>query len=124
MATEWDTAKFDAAMAKMVANAPKVAEAALREAAQLGVVDMRADVHSKSGKLAGSIMATDPVVKGLGGYEVKIGPTGLPYARKVELGKHGDRSAGPYPYVVPGFKRAVPKFIDVFRKHWATIHKG
>lgn len=124
MATGWETAKFDAAMAKMIANAPKVAEAALREAAQLGVVDMRADVHSKSGKLAGSITATDPVVKGLGNYEVQIGPTGLPYARKVDLGKRGAHSAPAYPYRVPGFKRAVPKFIDVFRKHWATIHKG
>lgn len=70
-----------------------------------------------SGALADSVITTDPV-EGPQGWEARVGPSGLEYIRRVELGKRSPRSAGPHPYFRPGFDRAGPRFVEIFRSAW------
>lgn len=78
---------------------------------------------NRSGTLAGSVATTEPH-KGLHGYEVTVGPAGVVYARRVELGKAGDHSAGPHPYFRPGFERAGARFVEIFSAAWADAAPG
>lgn len=80
--------------------------------------------QSQSGDLAGSIHATPPEQSDLHGYVARIGPAGLEYARKVELGKSGDHHGPAYPYLRPGFERAKPQIMPRLRDLWANAHKG
>lgn len=120
--------EFHQAMTKMGTDALAATRAALIAAAAIGVSEAKASFgtgggpQSDSGTLSGSIEASDPVAKGLTGYEVFFGPSG-PYARRVELGKQGARSAAPHSYMVAGFARAAPQFIDVFRKAWTDLRR-
>lgn len=74
--------------------------------------------RSRTGTLAGSVKATDPVRVGFGSYELKVGPQGVAYARVVELGKKGARHRRPHPYLRPGYKAAASKFGQTFRQSW------
>lgn len=76
-----------------------------------------------SGALAESVTTTDPD-QGPDGWTVRVGPTGLDYARRVELGKRAPRSAGPHPYFRPGFDRAGARFVEIFRSVWTDAQPG
>jgi hypothetical protein len=72
---------------------------------------------SRTGRLASSV--TSVIDKGgLGQYTAQVGPAGLEYVRRVELGKAGRHSAGPHPYFTPGWDRAAIKFVEVFARAW------
>ncbi len=73
---------------------------------------------SRSGALASSVIVTDPR-KVESGYELEVGPAGLAYVRKVELGKAGTHSGPPYPYFRPAYDRAGPQFVTVIHQAWA-----
>lgn len=73
---------------------------------------------SRSGALAASVVVTDPR-KTDSGYELEVGPTGLMYVRKVELGKAGTHSGPPYPYFRPAYDRAGERFVTVIQQAWA-----
>ena len=127
---EWEgLAGLDQALIHWVEKMPKATETAIRDGAQLVVTEARASFggsgpHSRSGRLQQSITFTAPKVVGLGQYEAQVGPSGVVYARKVELGKHSPRSAGPHPFLRPGFNRARTKLVDLFAAAWATAQKG
>lgn len=73
---------------------------------------------SRSGALASSVVVTDPRPVD-SGYELEVGPTGLEYVRKVELGKAGAHSGPPYPYFRPAYDRAGERFVTVLQQAWA-----
>lgn len=118
--------EFDKALDDWVARAEKATVAGLKAAGAVAVAEARASFGSgsgpvsRSGRLAGSILVTEPVKKGLDTYVAQVGPSGVVYARKVELGKKGHRSARPHPYLEPGWARAIAKFEEAFVKSWAT----
>lgn len=92
------------------------AEVATESAAQFGQAGGPANV---SGHLGGSITTSPPQkVKGMNGYEATVGPTGVVYARKVEIGKRGQHSARAHPYFKPGWLKAGHKFMDIFKAAW------
>lgn len=72
---------------------------------------------SRSGALASSIATSDPKRAGHG-YTVEIGPSGVVYARRQELGKSGKGHSGAHPYFKPGFESATDRFIDIFTNAW------
>lgn len=76
-----------------------------------------------SGALADSVITTDPS-QGPEGWEVRVGPAGLDYVRRVELGKRAPRSAGPHPFFRPGFDRAGARFVEIFRSVWTDAQPG
>lgn len=127
MGFEWSgTAEFDKAVDNYVARAEAATIAGLKAAGALAVAEAHASFGqspgpvSRSGTLSGSIVVTEPVKKGLDTYVAQVGPSGVVYARKVELGKKGHRSARPHPYLQPAWARAITKFEEAFAKSWAA----
>lgn len=118
--------EFDRAVDDWMTKAEAATVAGLKAAGAIAVTEARASFGgsggpvSRSGTLAGSIIVTEPVKKGLATYVAQVGPAGVVYARKVELGKKGHRSARPHPYLEPGWARAISKFEEAFAKSWAT----
>lgn len=73
-----------------------------------------------TGRLADAVTTTDPYPVDPRGWEIRVGPAGLDYVRRVELGKSGARSAPAYPYFQPGFKRAGERFVQIFTDAWTN----
>lgn len=117
--------EFDAALDRMVEKAHAAAEAALRSAGEAVVNEAHASFGSGggprtgSGRLADAIGMTNPAVDGFG-YTASVGPMGVVYARRVELGKHSPHGAMAHPYLKPGFSRAKPKIEEIFIAAWTA----
>lgn len=123
--------EFNVSVDGLVARFEQTSKAALSAAAKILIGEARSSFgsgsgspESRTGRLAGSIIATEPVSKGLKGYQLQVGPTGVEYARKVELGKRGHRSAPPHPYLAPGYKRAGAAWALVFREMYSHVKAG
>lgn len=71
--------------------------------------------HNITGTLSGSIIVADITELG-NGYEARIGPSGVEYARKVELTGHA--------YLEPGLGRATHDLIRHFVDAWSDAQKG
>lgn len=118
-------AEFDAALDEWVARIHKATAAGIRAAGAEVAKQTAAGFGSgsapvsRSGALARSVVTTEPKPVGANQWEAKVGPAGLAYVRRVELGKHSPHSAGPHPYFRPGFKRAGGRFAELFRAAWA-----
>ena len=118
--------EFDKALDDYVTRVEKATIAGLQAGGALVVTETKTSFGgspgptSRSGTLAGSVIVTEPVKKGLDTYVAQVGPSGVVYARKVELGKKGHRSARPHPYLQPAWARAITKFNEAFAKSWAT----
>ena len=117
--------EFDKALDEMVKRALEVSRTALIAATEVVKKEVTASFGSgngpvsRSGRLAKATTGTEPKrVGGLQRYETTIGPTGLEYIRKVELGKHNPHGGGPHPYFKPGYTRAGATFHKVFRDAW------
>lgn len=119
---------FDKALDGWMARVEAATIAGLKAAGAVVVSETKASFGSapgptsRSGTLAGSVVVTEPVKKGLDTYVAQVGPDGVVYARKVELGKKGRRSARPHPYLQPAWARAVRQFNDAFAKSWAAAN--
>lgn len=73
---------------------------------------------NRTGALLASVIRTEVEPTGFG-YTVQVGPSGVVYARRVELGKRKPFSAGSHPYLQPGFGRAAKSFTEIFAVAWA-----
>ena len=111
------TKEFSNTIDAMIEAAKVAAVAAIREAGKLVVAESRTGIHSVTGDLAASIIVTDPVSDGFG-YTAQVGPSGVAYARKVELQKRGVHA-----YFAPGFSRAQTHFEQIFAKAWSEIRR-
>lgn len=115
--------EFDKALKSWSERALKASAAALKKAGGHVATETKASFGSgsgpkmNSGALAGSITTTEPVQTSHG-YSAQVGPAGLAYGRRVELGKRGKFSAAPHPYFRPGYDRAAHKFVEIFAKEW------
>jgi hypothetical protein len=120
---DFKDAAFFAAFDHLVKDMEAATITALEEAAKLLIAETGQSFTgppgptNRSGKLVGSVQAT-PVVKGFPEYSIQVGPQGVEYARRVELGKRGAHSAAPHPYLSPALKRVGNRFIDAFIKAW------
>lgn len=72
--------------------------------------------QSRTGTLEHSIIVDDVTKVGDSGYEVRIGPSGVEYARKIELGG--------FPYLEPGLGRASDRILTAMRAAWQAAQKG
>ena len=123
-------AEFDAALAAWTTRAQRAAREALIAAAAAVADETKASFgggaaapQSRSGRLADSVRGDTPV-ETPSGWTSTVGPAGVPYARRVELGKSGRRHAGPHPYFRPGFKRAGSRFVEIFHAAWTAAAPG
>ena len=123
-------AEFDAALAAWTARAQRAGREALIAAATAVADETKASFgagsgapRSRSGRLADSVQGDAPVETPTG-WTSTVGPAGVPYARRVELGKSGPHHAGPHPYFRPGFKRAGTRFIEIFHAAWTAASPG
>ena len=122
------TQRFESALSDYESAMLHAAGKALKAAGDEVVKEAKASFGgggpaSRTGALAGSIIVVGPE----GPPEassVRIGPSALPYARRVELGKHSPHSAGPHPYLRPGFKRAAERFVKVFAATWEATTRS
>lgn len=115
--------QFDRALDEWIARAERASAAALTAAGHEVAIETAASFNgsgpvSRTGRLAHSVVTTAPVKKS-SGWEAQVGPAGLIYVRRVELGKRGRRSAGPHPFFQPGYQRAGGRFAHIFAHHWA-----
>lgn len=116
--------EFEAALDKWVGEMFLATAAGTKTAAK-GVVDMaRTQINSRSGRLARSIKS-EVKPDGLDGYTAQIGPQGVEYARKVELGKKNPHGALGYPYLQPGYEMAMATMTETYAAVWrAASPKG
>lgn len=112
---------FEAALDKLVEHADTGAARAVTQAAELVAEKAAGKIHSRSGKLAGSLRPAKPNRVGFGDYELKVGPKGVEYARKHDLGKHGRHSGPPHPSFQPGYREASSEFSEIFRRAWTQL---
>jgi hypothetical protein len=117
--------EFDAAIDAWVARIEIATQAGLKAATEEVKKESAASFGSvggpqrgASGKLEEAVTGTEPKKGGLSEYETTVGPTGLAYIRRVELGKAGAHSAKAHPYFQPGYERASLRFLEVFVKSW------
>lgn len=118
--------EFDKALDDWVARVEKAAGTALKAAGAEIAKETQASFGTsggpvrRSGALAGSVVTSEPAKSGSEAWEVTVGPQGLAYVRRVELGKKGRHSAAPHPYFKPALGRAGSRFEEVFRAAWAA----
>lgn len=112
---------FKASLDKMVEHADTGAAKAVTQAAELVAEKAAGRIHSRSGKLAASLKPAKPTRVGFGDYELKVGPKGVVYARKHDLGKHGRHSGPPHPSFQPGYHEASSEFAEIFRRAWTQL---
>ena len=108
--------KFDVALERWLAETVLATAEGAKTAAQSVITAARSNINSQSGRLAGSIGSD--VTASVGGYEARIGPQGVEYARKVELGKRNPHGGMSHPYLKPGFERAVTGIESAFITAW------
>jgi len=114
---------FDKALDDWFRHVQDATRTALAESGRIVADETRAGFGqapaptSRSGALAGSVGTSAPHTTS-SGYEVQIGPQGVIYARKQELGKRRPYSSGPHPYFKPGFLRAGARFQTIFADAW------
>lgn len=118
-----DASRFDHAVAEWEQRVHQAAKAALVEAAASVGTEMAHTIGSGgtapqnvSGALAASF-TQEPPTRTATGWAVRFGPAGLPYIRRVEMGKTGAHHAPAHPFFRPGFAAARSKFVDVFTRH-------
>lgn len=122
--------EFDEALDRWTRRAVEGTQAALAGAGAAVADEARKSFDGSGGHprrgggaLEASIVVTTPKSVGFEKYEAQVGPSGVVYARRVELGKKGAHSARPHPYLQPGFKRAAKVIGEVFHKAWAEAGK-
>ena len=119
-------AEFDSAIDAWLHRTETASHDALVEATQV-VHDQTASEFgqgnapvSRSGALAAAVTMSQPRKIGESGLEVDIGPTGLVYIRRVEIGHQSPHSAGPHPFFAPGWMHSFDKVGHVIAKHWKS----
>ena len=117
--------EFDRALDAWMQRADMASRAALAAAGREVATETAASFGApggpvnRTGALSRSTITTTPA-RTATGYEAQVGPAGLVYVRRVELGKAGAHHAKPHPYFRPGFKRAGAKFVEIFAAAWAA----
>lgn len=116
--------EFEHAIDRIRAMVDTATRDATAEITRAMIEEARAGINSQSGTLADSIHA-DTTRVGFGVYEATVGPGGVEYARKVELGKQGKHSAAPHPYLQPAERKVFGTVNEVYARAWAgAIRRG
>jgi hypothetical protein len=118
----FDVEGFDKSLADWIDRVDTATQDGLRAAGDVVVEGARDSFgnppgpNSITGTLEDSIEAGDVTGFEAHGYQILIGPSGVDYARKVELRGH--------PYLKPGLARSTDKARDALVDAWTNAQKG